>query len=281
MGRSKNQYSIEACERSLRQGLGLGVKEDYRPWVRIWSFGSEGVSSAVPGVIVKRTHELLSGIETRVFLLAEFSRGVVDIREQFPLLPLDHVVALAEAAGITYPHRAGAPYVLTTDLLVTKLIGGVPNYLAIAVKPAAKLLEKSILDKLEIERLWWNSIGVEWVLATEEDVSEAVGDNLMWISHYFREKDFNYAAIDTSALPELASILTPGIYLIGDLITQVSDYLNLSADQSKLLLCKAMWEHVLKIDLNISIQKDGVVKILNWDFSSACSNGGDLYENIA
>ncbi len=281
MGRNKNQYSIEACERSLRQGLGLGVKEDYRPWVRIWSFGSEGVSSAVPGVIVKRTHELLSGIETRVFLLAEFSRGVVDIREQFPLLPLDHVVALAEAAGITYPHRTGAPYVLTTDLLVTKLIGGVPHYLAIAVKPAAKLLEKSILDKLEIERLWWNSIGVEWVLATEEDVSEAVGDNLMWISHYFREKDFNYAAIDISALPELALMLPTGVYLIVDVINQISNHFNFSIDQSKLLLCKAIWEHVLKIDLNISIPKDGLLKILDWDFADARSNSGGYYENIA
>jgi hypothetical protein len=190
-------------------------------------------------------------------------------------------MALAEVEGITYPHRAGAPYILTTDLLITKVKDGVTSYLAIAVKPAAKLLEKSILDKLEIERLWWNSIGVEWVLATENDVSETVGDNLMWISHYFREIDFNYAAIDTSVLPELALMMPTGVYLIGDVINQVSNHFNFSIDQSKLLLCKAIWEHVLKIDLNISIPKDGLLKILDWDFSDARSNSGGYYENIA
>lgn len=281
MARNKKSYTLESCEKSLRKGLGLGVKEAYRPWVRIWSFGSEGVSSAVPGITVRRTHELLSGIETRVFLLAEFSHDVVDIREQFPLLPLDHVVALANAADITYPHLSGAPYILTTDLLLTKVIDGITSYVAIAVKPAARLLEKSVLDKLEIERLWWNSLGVEWLLATEEDVSVDVGDNLMWISHYFREEEFDYAAIDISMLFPIVSRLEPAAYLIGDVITEIAELLHLETHQSKLILCKAIWEHLLVIDLNISIQKEGLIKILHWQLPEAGYESEGHYEYIA
>lgn len=172
MGRPRKRRTVEDYEKLLADGFGIGEKESYRPWIRIPDFASYGVSAAIPGITVKRIHEVLSGIETRAFLIAEFNKSVIDIREQFPLFPVDHLIALAARAGIIYPRVSGAPYVLTTDLLLTIEKEGEISYLAIAVKPTEALRKKSVLDNLELERLWWTSLGVEWVLATETDLPE-------------------------------------------------------------------------------------------------------------
>lgn len=179
MARRRVEYSIKACEKWLAQGRGKGEKETYKPWVRIGEFSSRGVSTAIPGIKTKRVHELMSGVETRAFLVAEFNKTVIDIREQFPLFPLDHVVALAKQADITYPFIRGEPFILTTDLLLTRCVNDVVSYLAIAVKPTSELKKKSILDKLEIERLWWNSLGIDILsIKSTQELSESLdGDN--------------------------------------------------------------------------------------------------------
>lgn len=274
MARRGDQYSIKACEKWLAQGRGRGIRETYKPWVRIGDFSSRGVSTAVPGIKVKRIHELLSGIETRAFLVAEFNKDVIDIREQFPLLPLDHVVALAQQVGITYPHIRGEPFTLTTDLVITRRVDGVTSYHAVAVKPMADLLKKSIRDKLELERLWWNSLGVEWLLCTENDVSQAVEDNLTWVSQEFRSHEFDYASVNTWALTPFIEKLEPRRYLIGDLIVQIAETILSSPQEAKIILCKAIWEHYVTVDLEVSIPNEGIISILDWQFDQTDERGG-------
>lgn len=280
MGRPRKRRTVEDYERLLADGFGTGEKENYLPWVRIPDFASYGVSAAIPGITVKRTHEVLSGLETRAFLIAEFNESVIDIREQFPLFPVHHLIALAERAGIVYPRVSGTPYVLTTDLLLTIEKEGEVSYLAVAVKPTEELRKKSVLDNLELERLWWTSLGVEWVLATETDLPEVVGDNLTWISHEFREAEFDYDSVNTWMLKPLASKIEPRTYMIGELICQIAQELNLDTIEAKILLCKAIWQHLLMIDLNVSIQKQGMIKVLAWNFSDT-SYEEPGYENIA
>ena len=280
MGRPRKRRTVEDYEKLLADGFGIGEKEHYRPWIRIPDFASHGVSAAIPGITIKRIHEVLSGIETRAFLLAEFNRSVIDIREQFPLFPVDHLIALAERAGIVYPYISGTPYVLTTDLLLTMEVEGKISYVAVAVKPTEALRKKSVLDNLELERLWWNSLGIQWVLATEIDLPEVLGDNLTWISHEFRESEFDYDSVDIQRLKSLSSEIESRTYLVGDLICLIAQELNVDTIEAKLMLCKAIWQHLLVIDLNVSIQKDGMIKILTWNFSDA-DYREPSYENIA
>lgn len=266
MARRKVEYSIKACERWLAQGRGRGEKETYKPWVRIGDFASRGVSTAMPGIKTKRVHELLSGIETRAFLVAEFNKTVIDIREQFPLFPLDHVVALAKQADITYPIVNGEPYTLTTDLLLTRCVADVVSYLAIAVKPTSELRKKAVVDKLELERLWWKSLGIEWILCTEKDLSQSVEDNLTWVSQQFRAYECDYESIDDRILQPFHTIFEPRRYLIGDLIGQIADTVDLDLEESKTVLCKAIWEQHLLIDLEVSIPSEGIISVLGWQF---------------
>lgn len=55
------------------------------------------------------------------FLVCEFSEEVVDIREQFPLLPVESTLAIAKAIGVRYPRykTTAIPLVMTTDFLLT------------------------------------------------------------------------------------------------------------------------------------------------------------------
>lgn len=280
MARRSEQYSVKACEKWLAQGRGRGEKEAYKPWVRIGDFSSSGVSTAIPGIKVRRIHELMSGIETRAFLVAEFDKSVIDIREQFPLFPLDHIVALAKQVGITYPYVRGEPYTLTTDLVLTRCVGGVTSYLAVAVKPTAELRKKAILDKLELERLWWNSLGIEWTLCTEHEVSQAVEDNLTWISQAFREQDFDYASLNVRNLVPFIEKFEPRRYLIGSLILQLSEVMKISPQDAKTILCKAIWEHHLVIDLEVSIPNEGMICVQGWKFDQT-DDGAVLHERIA
>ena len=117
------------------------------------------------------------------------------------------------------------------------------SYLAVAVKPTSELRKKSILEKLELERLWWNSLGVDWVLCTENDVSQAVEENLTWVSQDFRSQDFDYASIDARALIPYVATLEPRRYLIRDFIIQIAQAIQISPQEAQAVLCKAIWEH--------------------------------------
>lgn len=280
MARRRVEYSIKACEKWLAQGRGKGAKETYKPWVRIGEFSSRGVSTAIPGIKTKRIHELMSGIETRAFLVSEFNKTVIDIREQFPLFPLDHIVALAKQADITYPFVRGEPFTLTTDLLLTRRVNDVVSYLAIAVKPTSELKKKAVIDKLELERLWWNSLGIDWILCTEKDLSQSVEDNLTWASQEFRAQECDYESIDDRVLSPYLSNFEPRRYLISDLILQIAETLNLSLEESKVILCKAIWEQHVLIDLEVSIPSEGIISILGWQFGEL-DIGGAAHVHVA
>jgi ABC-type multidrug transport system fused ATPase/permease subunit len=65
---------------------------------------SQGLASRIKGWKTGRVHHLLSELETSYFYLLEWSLSVLDIREQFPLLPLEETLAIADQCGIAHPN---------------------------------------------------------------------------------------------------------------------------------------------------------------------------------
>jgi hypothetical protein len=118
-GRSfKTQSDID---RHIEKGFGQGTQELYVPWLRVQGVPSHGRSRKVHGLKVDRLHHLLSDLEYGYLLVAEFSPDVLDIREQFPILPQSAVQSIAHALNIRYPVYPGTkvPFVMTTDFLLT------------------------------------------------------------------------------------------------------------------------------------------------------------------
>ncbi len=142
----------------------------------------------VSGLKVNRNYHLLSDLEFAYFVVLEFSEDVVDIREQYPLLPTSDLQQIAHARSIRYPKFAGTdlPYVLTTDFLVTyKASNGTTQLAARTVKysdalQASASLERT-LQKLEIERCFWLEQGADWGIVTEKSIPAALSENLQWL----------------------------------------------------------------------------------------------------
>lgn len=76
------------------------------------------------------------------------------------------------------------PIVITSDFLVDVEDGGRRTLAALAVKPAAALDKRRVLEKLEIERRCCREQGIAWGLVTERDIPQAAVRNISWIHRY-------------------------------------------------------------------------------------------------
>jgi hypothetical protein len=164
-------------------GYGQGEGPEYRSWLQAHDVPSKGVTFRMNGRKTGRQHVLFSTIERDAFLASQWLDDVGDIREQFPLWPIEETEAIAEELAINHPaHPKGGVVLMTTDLLLTTRVGSVE---AVAVKPSDKISERRVLEKLEIERLYWERRGVRWSIVTERELPRALASNLVWIDDYY------------------------------------------------------------------------------------------------
>lgn len=81
---------------------------------------------------------------------------MIDIREQFPLLPLNLSKKIAATLGVEHPKVpvSGEENIMTTDFLLTCRHGEREFYRAISVKTRGRNRQRTA-EKLDIERVWW------------------------------------------------------------------------------------------------------------------------------
>ena len=164
----------EDVQRWIDAGFGQGEGASYKPWISVRDVSSCGRSHRPPCLLTGREKHLLSDREMACFLNAVSHRQVIDIREQFALLPRTLTEAVADELGIRHPVYIGTnvSQVMTTDLLLTIATpGGADRYLAISVKPASKLrpipANRRVFELAEIERRFWTSRGIPWRLFSD------------------------------------------------------------------------------------------------------------------
>ena len=153
--------------------------DKYKPWITIHDLASKGFVSRVYGIKTERIHHLRSRNETAFFYILDESERVLDIREQFPLLPVDETVRIAEMAGIRHPRdpESRYPYVLTSDFVITTTDGLCVR----SVKESKDLVKARTREKLEIERRYWKARGVDWKIVTEEQIDYQKARNIEWM----------------------------------------------------------------------------------------------------
>ncbi|MCG9785443.1 TnsA endonuclease N-terminal domain-containing protein [Vibrio brasiliensis] len=105
------------------------------------------------------------------------AKTVIDIREQFPI-PLTDSIIICRQLGIRHPQEKGELKIVTTDLLIDFADG---SQLAIPVKPALKLDDKRIIEKLQIEKAFWENLQVPCPIFTDQEVSNELKMNLKWL----------------------------------------------------------------------------------------------------
>jgi hypothetical protein len=196
-------------ERLIKEGRGQGTGKDYKPWIHVRDFSSQGKVSRIQGWKSGRAIQCLSSLETALARLLDWSDTVIDYYEQFPLLPLEETLVLAERLGIRVPIEDGEPRVRTTDFVV-ELQGqdGVVRQ-ARSVKMATDLSIRSKVLGLELERQYWAARGIDWAIVTDREIPWDMVRNIEWL-HAVRTLD-DYGPIAALPLAEILPVLRKAI----------------------------------------------------------------------
>ncbi|NQE37834.1 TnsA endonuclease N-terminal domain-containing protein [Microcoleus asticus] len=247
MAKRSRNTSETTIENRLKQGRGMGQGANYNPWLHIQDVPSQGLASRIKGWKTRRVHHLLSELETSYFYVLDWSLPVLDIREQFPLLPLEETLAIAEQCGVAYPTdpRTKEPVVMTTDFVVTvrQSVGSIEQ--ARTVKYAQDLQSKRNLEKLEIERCYWQRRNIDWGIVTEREVSKTLAENIKWLHPYLDLND-----LPQSDITRITMVMTPLVLQAKDSLANIAaicdDQLGLTPGFSLLvvrhLLANRVWQ---------------------------------------
>lgn len=179
---------ISSNASKLKKGRGQGHGKSYQPFLKVREVPSKGLSHRIKGWHTQRTQHLLSTLENKYLLVLDWSKLVVDVREQFPL-PLEETLRIAERLSIKHPWVNEEPFVITTDYLIDIRISDRIYRFARTLKYVKELNDERTIEKLEIERTYWTELGVDWGVVTELDIPEDLVSNLKWLRQGIHHKD--------------------------------------------------------------------------------------------
>lgn len=145
------------------RGYGTGHGADYKPYIKAREFNSSGTCSTIIDWKHGRTIELRSQGEKWWYYILRWDDDALDIREQFPL-PIEETTEIAMLKGYN-PVQRGKVH-MTTDMLVDYSNG---KKVAYSVK-ARKNHSKRALEKMDIEKTYWEGQGVEFKVLYKDEV---------------------------------------------------------------------------------------------------------------
>ena len=235
MFKRRRGITISNLPKYLAKGYGQGEGANYQPMIHVQDFPSRGWRYREYSWKTGRQHDYLSSPELKYHYIFDWPEAVLDIREQFPLLPIEHTIEIAEMCGIRHPSDRATkePVVMTTDFLIKlqQPIGSIEK--AITIKPA-KDLNKRTVEKFEIERRFYQAKGIHWVIGTENEIDEVLVENIKWV-HKFQDvsslapimdKDVRYIGI------KLTRMVIDGKASLNELALKCDKQLGLEMGQS-------------------------------------------------
>lgn len=219
-------------KRFIKEGRGQGTGRDYVPWVKTSDYSSKGRATRIQGIKTQRIHHLHSDNQLRAFFIFEYSDAIIDIRESYPLLDVMEVIDDKEGLRLDkFTDADGYPLVIcTTFLLTMRGEGGEERLVARSVKNTSELAKKITLEKLEIERRYWEARGVDWKIITEKQLPRQFCENIEWCRETLLEE---------MQEGELAQAMLA--YIQSEPFTQIKMLLNQFEYEQQLEPGKALW----------------------------------------
>jgi len=236
MAKYRRSWSQATFNKYLKEGRGQGRGADYKPWITIHDFPSQGRSHRALGWKTKRVQHFMSDHELRYLHLLDWSDSVSDVREQFPLIEHEITQEIAKDMGVKHPTdtASGFPYILTTDFLISIHSDGKTQEIARTVKPAKELEGTRVIEKFEIERRYWMAKGIDWGIVTEQEMPRILASNINVI-----HRAYNLEATPEMDVPNLLLLakmlknrLKIGTGSISSVATKLDEEMNLSSGTS-------------------------------------------------
>jgi hypothetical protein len=259
--------TTETVEKWITRGDGQGEGEDYRPFFKVRDVPSKGRSRMVLGLKTGRVHHLLSDIEYGGLLLGEDDPDVVDMKEQFALLPWEETQDIARELGIRYPTYPGTrtPIVMTLDQVFTSIRAGGKRKGAISFKTSSavdldnaktdteKAKVRRVLEKLMIEKTICERHDLSWRLVTEQDLPLIRIKNLdlLRTSMVATELDWLDPKM-TEFVNFFKEYWVEGKALL-DILQDVSDRLGIKVEHAFTLFGRAVWLRFIPVDIDTEV----------------------------
>lgn len=248
-----------AVLRWIKQGYGQGWGLAYKPFFYIRDIPSDGRSTALEGLKIPRTHHYFSDVEYHYHLLAEFSDDVVEIREQYALLPCVETKLIADQLGIAHPIYSAteAQRVVTSDLVLS-IKRGDEIVLAVLCCKVASDVDPSnpeaarTLEKILLEKVYWEARNAEWRLVTDKMLPDNKIHNLEFFRGSMLSRERDYLNAKMADFTQTALAIWHECISLNDFLLTASLELNLERDECFCLLGRSIWTKALPVDLDSS-----------------------------
>jgi len=266
MARKRFNSTPESIARRIAQGYGQGTGPNYRPWLEVQDFPSRGVVHRPLGCKTGRVHQCFSDLEHKAFLIYDIARCITDIREQFPLLPLEETLEIADRLGVRHPRDPATKYpvVMTTDFLLKLDRQCESPFHARTAKYAKDLEEQRIRDYFKIEHCYWLRREIDWGYFTEKDIPRVLAANAALIHPFHLISDLHplnakdVRAIASYLLERIKEEQSPLIKLVSDSDQKFS----LPVGKSFGVVCHLIARNVWTVDLDKPIDMNGKLFLL-------------------
>jgi hypothetical protein len=260
MAKRRRRITEKLIKRWLKEGRGQGEGAQYKPWLTIQDVPSQGRCHRIHNLHTGRVHHLLSDLELHIYFIYVWSSPpVIDIMEQYPLLPLEETIAIAEQLGIPYPKDPSTrhPIVLTSDFFLKVNVNLHHEYYVRTAKYLADLDNLRTREKLEIERRYWEVRNKDWAIVTEQTISVPLIENIKWVYPYYHPTSL-YPLIPTE-IEKIAALLTRRVLEIDAPLRSITsacdDELNLSKGRSLAVVRHLIARRFWKVDMTERIHQ--------------------------
>ncbi|MFB1082494.1 TnsA endonuclease C-terminal domain-containing protein [Jeotgalibacillus sp. JSM ZJ347] len=187
------EWTESTLKRFLKEGRGTGRGTDYKPWLQVQDISSQGRSTRVFSHKLQRVVHLMSDLQLNYFNCLEFDSHILEFKEQFPLLDF-HELDLGLDKDLQkriFDKETHVPHMQIVTFLITRLNEkGEEFQQARAIKLSSELDKKATIDRLEIQRRYFEQKGIDFGVVTEKEINKELSRNIGWVMTAFDIRDY-------------------------------------------------------------------------------------------
>lgn len=165
-----------------RDPWGIKTGKFYTPFINVYESGSIGTLHRIHCPLTHRDHHYLSLLEADYHYVVQLLDDVVDIREQYAIIPVERTHELAKQLRVPHPRKGGELFEVTVDLMLTILrADGDFGYVARSCKYVRDLRKQKVLNRQALEYASVSDKQIPWKVVTELMITPDMAARARWL----------------------------------------------------------------------------------------------------
>lgn len=159
--------------------------------LKVTTFSSKGRATRIYSYKTNKIHHLQSDNQLRVFLSLEWDDKVKNIKENVMLDDLEATLYNVENLRLDKfrDKETGELYDLHTNFLIKKITKDkAEETIALSVKSISELQRVTVIEKMEIERRYWEIKGIKFYVITDNEINKQFVENIKWVRETLIDK---------------------------------------------------------------------------------------------